>query len=257
MNTTDSFPSIASHRLTYGANVSQTATTPTPQASAPTNQAGDSPAPAPVDDGGRRADTTDIALERLGVLPWLPEMPETRVAASHDPRSAYVETFWLPILGPSTTLLLRRLASEFEQHPDGFEMDCLATSRELGLGVKLTRRSPFARTIERCITFNLAKRCGDVLYVRQRLLPLSRRQISRLSNRLQELHSAWTIDPHTDGELRRTELVRATHLARTLLSLGESTSDAEQQLHRWHFHPSISWHAVQWAQTDHADDVPI
>jgi len=196
--------------------------------------------------------TAPLPPERLGVLPWV---GTPRSATTHDPRSAYVETFWLPILGPSTTLLLRRLAADFDHSPEGFELDCITVSRELGLGNKLSRRSPFFRTIDRCVRFNLAKIEGEVLYARLRLLPLSSHQVGRLSDRLQQLHHSWTLDPASDGEQRRTELVRATHLARTLLALGESPTSAERQLHQWHFHPSISWHAVQWAQTDHADDL--
>ena len=30
----------------------------------------------------------------------------------HDPRSAYVEKFWLPVLGPSTIWFLRRLEAK-------------------------------------------------------------------------------------------------------------------------------------------------
>ena len=44
-------------------------------------------------------------VHRLGVLPWHDPSVE---ADGFDPRSPYVETFWLPLLGPSTTLLLRR-----------------------------------------------------------------------------------------------------------------------------------------------------
>jgi len=186
-------------------------------------------------------------LGRLGVLPWLdPERDDT----GHDPRSAYVETFWLPLLGPSTTLLLRRLADEFDAEPRGFEIDCAALSREIGLGPRLDRRGSFARTLERCDKFNMVQLSGELLYVRRLIPRLSDRQVARLGNRLRALHASWTIDPADDGAQRRTELVRATHLARTLLALGETTHAAETQLHQWHFHPSIAWHAVQWAQAD-------
>ena len=191
-------------------------------------------------------------LERLGVLPWLD--PE-RDDQSHDPRSAYVETFWLPIIGPSTTLLLRRLADEFDAEPQGFEIECSDLSREIGLGHRLDRRSSFSRTLERCAKFNLVRLEGEVLLVRRRIPSLSYRQTSRLSERLQALHASWTLEPADDGAHRRTELVRAAHLARTLLAMGESTHEAEKQLHQWHFHPSIAWHAVQWAQTD-PDQLP-
>lgn len=185
--------------------------------------------------------------DRFGVVPWLdPEQDET----GHDPRSAYVETFWLPVVGPSTTLLLRRLADEFDAEPEGFEIDISVLSREIGLGARTDKSSAFARTLERCTRFHLVQQHGHVLHVRRRIPPLRHRQVNRLGERLQALHSSWTIDPAEDGAQRRTELVRATHLARTLLALGEATHDAERQLHQWHFHPSIAWHAVQWALTD-------
>jgi len=185
--------------------------------------------------------------QRFGVLAWLdPERDEQ----GHDPRSAYVETFWLPVVGPSTTLLLRRLADEFDAEPDGFEIEAGVLSREIGLGARTDRRGAFAKTLQRCAKFHMLQQRGDVLYVRRRIPPLSHRQVKRLGSRLQILHGSWTIDPDDDGAERRTELVRATHLARTLLALGEAQHDAERQLHQWHFHPSIAWHAVQWALTD-------
>ena len=90
---------------------------------------------------------------------------------------------------------------------------------------------------------------------RGRVLANQHRQVKRLGPRLQALHHSWTIDPADDGARHRTEMVRATHLARTLLALGEATHEAERQLHQWHFHPSIAWHAVQWALTD-PDQLP-
>lgn len=189
--------------------------------------------------------------DRLGVLPWLDptDVSSDGETPGLDPRSAYVETFWLPIIGPSTTLLLRRLADEFDASSEGFEIDCMSLSRDIGLGPRLDRRGAFARTIERCVKFYMVQLNNELLHVRQRLPILGSRQVNKLSPRLQTLHHSWTLDMADDGAQRRTELVRATHLARTLLALGESTHDAERQLHQWRFHPSISWHAVQWAQT--------
>ena len=40
-----------------------------------------------------------------------------------DPRSHYAETFWLPILGPSTLWLLRNIAQRFDAEPEGFSLD--------------------------------------------------------------------------------------------------------------------------------------
>ena len=48
----------------------------------------------------------------LPIVPWVDPVIDS---LGFDPRSTYVETFWLGILGPSTTLLLRRIAGESVQ----------------------------------------------------------------------------------------------------------------------------------------------
>ena len=48
-----------------------------------------------------------FASPTLALRPWVDELIDT---LGFDPRSSYVERFWLPILGPSTTWLLRRVA---------------------------------------------------------------------------------------------------------------------------------------------------
>ena len=105
-------------------------------------------------------------LERPNIEP--PEMPEQPGALSvigwpdpvidrlgHDPRSAYVERFWLAILGPSTTWLLRRLAAGLDASPDGFDLNLAVTARSLGLGGKVSRHGPFQKSIGRLVIFEL------------------------------------------------------------------------------------------------------
>ena len=54
----------------------------------------------------------DLPLERLRIVRW----PDPVVdATGHDLRSTYVERFWLPVLGPSTTWLARRIAADLDQ----------------------------------------------------------------------------------------------------------------------------------------------
>ncbi len=109
----------------------------------------------------------------------------------HDPRSGYVERYWLCILGPSCLLLLRRLAAELEQQPDGFDLDTVQWATELGLGMKGGRNGPFWRSIERACRFGTAQRNGSLLAVHRRLPPLTARQIERLPAALQLSHKAW------------------------------------------------------------------
>jgi hypothetical protein len=109
----------------------------------------------------------------------------------HDPRSSYVEQYWLSILGPSAILLLRRLANGLDARPDGFELDPAQWALELGLGAKGGRHGPFWRSVDRVCRFKAAQRNGEVLSVRRRMPPLTHRQIERLPEHLRRAHEAW------------------------------------------------------------------
>src|SRR5688572_15704318 len=183
-------------------------------------------------------------LETLTVRPWVDEVID---AVGHEVRSPYVEQFWLGLLGPSSTWLLRRLVARFDTEPDGYELDLALTATELGLGIRSGRHSPFLRSIERCCRFGAAQHVGDaVLRVRRKLPPLTRLQVARLPQVLQEAHAVWT-DPPVPGlpidQLRE----RARGLALSLLELGEDAEATERQLHGWRLHPAIAHEAVAWA----------
>jgi hypothetical protein len=186
--------------------------------------------------------------ESLTILPW-PDDVIDRVG--FDPRSAYVERFWLGVLGPSTTWLMRRLAAGFDDAPDGFQLPLGDTARSIGLGDRGGRHSPFLRSINRVVQFELATATGvDELTVRRRLPPLNRRQLVRLSDTLQAEHAAWQeaqlTDPAADTQRRR-----GRQLALSLLELGEGADEAERQLLRWRYHPAVARDAAEWAWAQH------
>ncbi len=110
----------------------------------------------------------------------------------HDPRSTYVEQYWLSILGPSATLLLRRLARDLETSPDGFQLDPGQWALEMGVGAKGGKHGPFWRSIDRICRFGAARRNGRSLAVRRRLPPLTRRQVDRLPDQLRVAHQRWS-----------------------------------------------------------------
>ena len=188
--------------------------------------------------------TPSFPLASLTVRPW----PDPVIdAVGHEVRSLYVERFWLGLLGPSSTWLLRRLVARLDESPDGYELDLALTATELGLGARSGRHSPFFRSIERCCRFGAAHQIDETtLRVRRKLPPLTRIQVARLPSALQEAHQAWT-DPPAPGlpvhELRE----RARGLALSLLELGEATEATERQLHAWRLHPAIAHDAVAWA----------
>jgi hypothetical protein len=55
-------------------------------------------------------------------------------AVGHDPRSAYVESFWTPILGPSAVMGARHLSAQLEDAPEGVTVSLVVLARQLGLG---------------------------------------------------------------------------------------------------------------------------
>lgn len=130
-----------------------------------------------------------FAPEVLHVRPW----PDGTVdELGFDPRSSYVEDFWLSILGPSTVWLLRRFAAGFDYSPAGFDLDLAETARSIGISDRSNRHAPFLRALNRTLQFGFARLSGpDQLYVRRRIPPLTRRQLRHLSPTLQARHQAW------------------------------------------------------------------
>ena len=125
------------------------------------------------------------------VTPWDDPVVDRR---GHDPRSAYVEQFWLSVLGPTATWLLRRLVAGFDAQPDGYELDVTGTARSLGLSVTKGMGSPFAKALQRCVMFGVAQRLSESWVVRRRVPPISQRHLLRLPAELQSAHEQWAND---------------------------------------------------------------
>ena len=123
----------------------------------------------------------------ITVAPWIDDRVE---AIGHDPRSSYVELFWLGILGPSSTLLLRRLSAGLVHSPEGFRLPVADTALGMGLGVPVGRNSPFIRALHRCCQFRLARWDDEQLAVRRKVPPLRPGQVKRLPASLQHAHAA-------------------------------------------------------------------
>jgi hypothetical protein len=167
----------------------------------------------------------DPVLPPLLVVPWRDPVVD---ALGFDPRSAYVERFHLPLLGPTATWLLRRFAAEFDSQPQGFSLDAADCARSIGIGNK---GGPDDH---------------DILAVRTRLPPLTRAQVHRLPQHLQAAHRRWQED-----QVRRsthpTSDAHATRLARSLLAVGASPADVEDQLRRWSFDEQVARRALRSA----------
>ncbi len=105
----------------------------------------------------------------------------------HDVSSDYVETFWLPILGPSAVWAARRLSGWLEES-DEVEVELATLGGTLGLGQGVGRNAPIVRTLGRLVMFNMAAIRGSSVAVRSAFPPLSVRYLGRLPEFLVEQH---------------------------------------------------------------------
>jgi hypothetical protein len=188
-----------------------------------------SPVPLPAPHGPGPDHTTDTeSPTHLTVVAWFDPFLAQH---GYDPRSAYVERFWLGVLGPSATWLVRRLARGLDSLPDGFRINLADTARALGLGEGTGRNSMVVRTVERTCQFGAAQlHARDRLAVRTHLAPLNARQLKRLPLAVQTAHDTWMNTP-IDDEQRR----RAVTLAVGLLERGVDQWTVEQHLASYGF----------------------
>jgi hypothetical protein len=127
----------------------------------------------------------DPVLERVGV----------------PARSRYVEEFWLPVLGPSACLLLRRAAVLLAANPGGVCLPADELARALGLGGTGGRHAPFPRAIARCVRYGMARRpAPDSVAFRLWVGPLPLRLVKRLPPLLQAAHDRWLADRGGEGQ---------------------------------------------------------
>ncbi len=184
------------------------------------------------------------------ITPWPDPVIDT---LGFDPRSSYVETFWLPTLGPTSVLLLRHLAARLDREPQGFELVLADTSQALGLGARDGNSSPLVRCLARLVQFDVA--CDDgrgTLAVRRHVPPVNRRHIRRLPVALQAAHAEWVQAQLSEPPLERARR-RARRLALTLLEQGEDPDRVEHALRTAGFQPTVCHESARWAVAKHRD----
>jgi hypothetical protein len=158
----------------------------------------------------------------ITVRPWVDPVVDEN---GFDPRSRYVEVFWLGVLGPTATWLLRRLVGELERSPEGYDLDLHSTAQAMGLSYTSGRSSPFSKALQRCVMFGLAHPIDGGLAVRRRIPPISFRHLRRMPESVQAAHADWL-----DASIGVEELTRAHRLAATMLELGDDPSLIEHHL---------------------------
>lgn len=188
-----------------------------------------------------------LSSEEITLIPWLDQRID---AFGHDPRSAYVEQFWLATLGPSTTWFLRHCADLLDETGSTL-VNLRETASTLGIGHEGGARSAMAKTVARACRFRAARSVGSTtLAVRLRLPQLSHRQVQRLPESVQRRHDEFLAANSSPGTLDQQQ-PRARRMASCLIECGDTISEAERQLACMTFHPAVIAEAVRWAWSHH------
>lgn len=140
----------------------------------------DTPGTAEPDTNGWIASHDPLKVVRV-VDPVLDEL-------GHDVRSAYVEIFWLPVLGPTAIWATRRMADWLDDSPGGVEVSLAELGPCLGIGGHVSRNAPIVRTMVRLVDFGMASLDGDTYGIRTTFAPLPLRLMRQLPAGLLERH---------------------------------------------------------------------
>jgi hypothetical protein len=160
----------------------------------------------------------------LMVVPWSDPVVDD---IGHDVRSQYVELFWLNVLGPTATWLLRRIALGFDRYPGGYELDLAETASALGLSFTAGTNSPFLRSLQRCMMFGVAQPIVGGLAVRRRVPRVAARHLMRMPPHLRAAHDDWR---RSGAVISTNDVDRGRILAAAMVAVGDDADVIERQL---------------------------
>jgi hypothetical protein len=170
-------------------------------------------------------------MERDQILRFTPvDHPDSRVQrVGFDLSDPYLEQCWAAVVGPSSTMLLRRMPVLWVAQVPA-EIGASELSQSLGLGVGVGERSRLINTLNRVVQFGLARPAPDGagLDVYRQVAPLSPRQVARAPQWIRDTHER-LYDAHLeqfDGVARHQANVDSitTRLDRIQNSTSRSTN---------------------------------
>ena len=95
----------------------------------------------------------NIPSQSITITQWKDPVVEAHGYCITDP---YVEMFWLPVLGPTATWLLRRFSFGLIEQPNGVTLDIHDLARSLGVAYSPGKHNSFTRALQRCTMFGVA-----------------------------------------------------------------------------------------------------
>lgn len=126
--------------------------------------------------------------EQLTVVAWIDPLVE---AEGFPPLHPYIEYVWLPVLGPTSTLLYRRLGT-LANEAEATQVDTFDLALCMGLGRGIERTSVLGRSVGRLVLFGAAQWRSKDLAVRRRLGAVSERLVRRSGLSVMRAHEDLT-----------------------------------------------------------------
>jgi len=158
------------------------------------------------------------------VVPWLDPVVDS---IGYEVRSQYVELFWLNVLGPTATWILRRLVLGIDRYPLGYELDLDETASALGLSYTIGTANAFMRSLNRCVLFGVSQPTDGGLAVRRRVPQVANRHLMRMPPHLRQAHQQWSLPTR---RIALADLERARVLAEAMVETGDDPDVVERQL---------------------------
>ena len=156
-----------------------------------------------------------------------------RTGVTFPVQHQYVEMLWLPVIGPSSTWLLRRLSGWSLACPDGLQVVLPELSESLGLGWSAGPNSSLQRSMRRLMMFGLAQWTADAFEMFMSRMFLAVPLIDRsgrytgccVSRRLYDSTNADRVFAAEHDKEEADEELRVAH------RIGQSDPDSQHWLH--------------------------
>lgn len=163
--------------------------------------------------------------------------PNTNSTTSFLANDPYIDTFWLPLLGPTATLLLNSLMSRALYEHDQFDIELNKLSMSIGVGNREGSASPIAKNLKRLSDFGLLSKHNEKYYVPTSIDTIEENHLRKLNSALQLEHKKWLV--HLNADPVSTQRQKARFVYSSLMLKSASTIKIRTALSRSGLHPSI------------------
>lgn len=179
----------------------------------------------------------------MSMTTFIPIQPNNNSTVSFLANDPYIDKFWLPILGPTATLLLHELMGKALVSPDAFTSSIRELSCIIGVGNREGSASPIAKNLKRLCDFGLISKYNDYYYVPTNIEMMGEDKLRKLSYTLQSEHKKWIYCLNQDTLATQRQKARFLFASLTLKSIG--TNEIIRALSRSGLHPSIIGETTQ------------